>query len=570
MPLPAAVSPLLLAPSRREALSLMLGLGSGGWAHAATPTATALEVTVTLPTQRLLHATRPQLLGSNTPWEYGGEGLVDEAGQWRPGVMARAREWAPGMLRYPGGELADTYRWRDGVGADRAPVLAYEGQPLQRMVYGTPEFLETCEALGATPLIVLNMHQGSDAELARQAADWVRHVNGQGLRSRRTGQALPKVLDWELGNEPYLKDSKRPDGQPNPLFQRPEAYARRVNTVMAAMREADPGLRLGLPFALDTYSGRPWRPQSEPATVVGEQLGYADKLLAGLQRPQDVGFLALHHYMPLISGPSDATSVLHLLPSDEALYWGAVSGSEVLRRHLQTVAEFWSQHPRTARVPLPRLRVTEYNAFFTNSRAHGKELKQNSYIHSQAGALFVADLIRVLSQDPRVDAATQWSMVGNWQFGAIVAGASGALAPVRPVFHVMRLAGRLLQAGGQHLAPEVAVARTPRAGAQVGFAAPFPDMPLASASATRRGATVQLMLLNKDPQRPATVSVLLQGDRAAAASAEQLLASQPLAASDQPGGPALVASEARLVDGGQRVQWTLGPAAVGLLTLNLR
>jgi len=546
----------------------------GVWAAStltwAEPAPATLPVAIELHAQARLLPTNPKLLGSNTPWVYGSEGLLDDAGQWRPAMLARAREWSPPVLRYPGGEPADSYRWRQGVGpmAERPAVLAYEGQPLQRIVYGTQEFLETCEALGSTPLIVVNMHTGNDAEVARQAADWVRYTTGQTLISRKTGKPLPKVRDWELGNEPYLMDSRRADGRANPMFLRPAQFAQRVNLVMAAMREADPGLRIGLPFALDTLSGRPWRSGGEPATVVGDQLGYADKLLSRLDRPQDVSFLALHYYMPLVGAVSAES--LQRLPSDEALYWGAVAGSEVLRRHLTQVTDFWAQHPRTRGLPLPRLQVTEFNSFFTNGVVQGKEPRQNAYVATQAGALFVADLIRVMSGNAQVEAATQWSLNGNWVFGAIAAPTGSAPEPVRPVFQVMRLARALLAAGGQHVQLSVVAPTRPGATPQVGFAAPYPDMPLATALASRHGQTVQVMVINKDPSRSAAVTVALADAQARQATVEQLQSAGVFASPDTPQASSLVQPKVSVDREGRQAQWTLGPASVALLTLRLR
>jgi alpha-N-arabinofuranosidase len=557
---------------------------------APAPAAPLLPVTITVQADTPLQPTNPLLLGSNTPWVYGSEGLMDEAGRWRPGMMARAREWSPPVLRYMAGEPALHFRWRWGTGplATRPPVTTYEGQPPQRIVFGTQEFLETCEALGSVPLVQVNLYEGSDAAMAKEAADWVRYTNTPGLVSRPTGRPLPKVRYWELGNEPYIRDSRQADGRPNPEFFRPKDYARRVSTVMAAMRAADPTARLGIPFALDTLSGRPWRPGGEPSTVVGEQLGYAEAMLNGIERPQDLGFLALHYYMPQVG--DGGAEVLARLPPDQALYWGTVAGSETLRRHLQAVAQLWARHPRTAKLPLPALLITEYNAYFTNARRDGQEIPQSSYVATQAGALFVADLIRVLSEDPHVEAAMQWSLTGNWLFGAIKApngeaptatpdSATTAAAPVRPVFHVMRLARELLAAGSRHVPALVATERTGQATTpvghvtQVGQAAPFPDMPLATAVATRQGQTLRVMVINKDPARSAAVAIDLAGAQAAQAleaGVEQLHSPGVFAAPDSAAASTLQRPAVTKDRDGRRLRWTLEPASVALLTVQLQ
>ena len=372
---------------------------------------------------------------------------------------------------------------------------------------------------------------------------------------------------WELGNEPYVRDSRGPDGRANPEFFRPAQFARRLNAAMAAVRSADPSARIGIPFALDTLSGRSWRPHSEPATVVGEQLGYADRLLSALDRPQDVDFLSLHFYMPQVSG--DGPDLLALLPNDEALYWGGVAGSETLRRHLQTVAEFWAQHPRTRGIPLPRLLITEYNAFFTNARRNGKELVQNQYVATVAGALFVADLIRVMSQEQRIEAAMQWSLSGNWVFGAIQAMDGEGPPSVRPVFHVMRMARELLEPGGHHLAHEVRAPSTTQPAVQVGYAAPFPNMPLVTTVATRKDKTLRVLVINKDPARDASLSLDLDGAVARQVQVEQLRASKVFAFPGTSQAFEIANTSASSSADRRQLRWSQSPASVALVSVTL-
>ena len=559
----------LRAASQGAAAAAWPALGLATPAPAKAAGATPLPIGLRIQAQAALHPVNPQLVGSNTPWVYGSEGLMDADGQWHQGMANRARELAPTVLRYPG--VPDTHFWRQGLGplAQRPAVFAYPGQPFQKIVYGSQEFLEACEAVNAQPLIQVNMHQGSEADLARQAADWVRTLNVQGLVSRHTGKRLPKVTYWELGNEPYLMETRLDNGQPNPLFLRPEQFARRASVIMAAMKAVDPSIRLGLPFALDTYSGRPWRPDGqELATVVGPHLGWADKLLAGLERPQDLAFLAVHYYMPLITGPVNAQGLPVLMGSDERLYWGAAAGSETLRRHLGLVAEFWAQHPRTARLPLPRIGVTEYNSFFTNTRVKDREIPQNAYVMTQAGALFVADLLRVMALEPRIELATQWSLNGNWVFGAIPPVPGDALPPVRPVFHAMRLFRSLLRSG-QVVASQVTVASTQQAAQGVSFSAAWPGMPLAAAVATRDGDELQAIVIHKDPQRPGQVSLSLEGAGLRSATVEQV---QARAVFDSPGQPeaSQLVRPTVTVDAARRlVSWEMGPASFALVRLKL-
>ena len=547
--------------NRRQVLATSAAAAAGAALPSQAQSTGTHAIEVEVKVQDVLHAANPLLVGSNTPWVYGSEGLMDHDGQWRDGPANRAKELAPTVLRYPG--VPDTYHWKQGTGpaAQRKPVFTYPGQPFQKIFYGTIEFLEACEHVGAQPLIELNMHQGSDAELAQQAAEWVRFTNQQTHVSRLSGKPLPKVLYWELGNEPYVMERN------HPLYLKTEHFARRVNAVLAAIKAVDPSIKVGLPFALDTYSGRPWRPNSEIATVVGEHLGWGRKMLDGIERPQDLSFLAVHWYMPLITGATNAEGYPVALGSDEPLYWGAAAGSETLRRVPGLINELWRQHPKTAKLPLPRIGVTEYNSYFTATRIKDKEIRQNGYVMTQGGALFVADLLRMMAHEPQMELGAHWSLNGNWIFGAFEVLTQANPPPVRPAFHALKMFRRLL-AGGHIVASQVKVAATQKA-TGISFSAPWPNMPLASAVAARQGKTVQVVVINKDPARAGAIKLSLPGVQVQSAQVEQVHAK---ALFDSPGLPeasTLVRPEVQVDAKRGTVQWQMGPASYGLATLTL-
>ncbi|TDM04877.1 MAG: hypothetical protein C4K60_20775 [Ideonella sp. MAG2] len=448
--------------NRRQVLasSAAAGLSMASQAQGLGQHAIEVEVKV----QDVLHAANPLLVGSNTPWVYGSEGLMDHDGQWRDGPANRAKELAPTVLRYPG--VPDTYHWKQGIGpaAQRKPVFTYPGQPFQKIFYGTIEFLEACEHVGAQPLIELNMHQGSDAELAQQAAEWVRFTNQQTHVSRLSGKPLPKVLYWELGNEPYVMERN------HPLYLKTEHFARRVNAVLAAIKAVDPSIKVGLPFALDTYSGRPWRPNSEMATVVGEHLGWAKKMFDGI-------------------------------------------------------------------------------------------------VMTQGGALFVADLLRMMAHEPQMELGAHWSLNGNWIFGAFEVLTQANPPPVRPAFHALKMFRRLL-AGGHIVASQVKVDATQKA-TGISFSAPWPNMPLASAVAARQGKTVQVVVINKDPARAGAIKLSLPGVQVQSAQVEQAQAKALFDSPGQPEASTLVRPEVQVDAKRGTVQWQMGPASYGLATLTL-
>ncbi len=113
------------------------------------------------------------------------------------------------VLRWPGGCFADTYHWMDGIGPkkERPSMLnIWWGNVKEDNSFGTNEFLNMCEILGAEPYLSGNVGSGTPQELA----DWVKyttHPNGSSpmpeLRAKN-GRPNPwKVNYWGLGNEAW-------------------------------------------------------------------------------------------------------------------------------------------------------------------------------------------------------------------------------------------------------------------------------------------------------------------------------------------------------------------------------
>jgi alpha-L-arabinofuranosidase len=113
------------------------------------------------------------------------------------------------VLRWPGGCFADTYHWKDGIGPkkERPSMLnIWWGNVKEDNSFGTNEFLNMCEMLGAEPYLSGNVGSGTPQELA----DWVKyttHPNGSSPMPElrlKNGRANPwNVKFWGLGNEAW-------------------------------------------------------------------------------------------------------------------------------------------------------------------------------------------------------------------------------------------------------------------------------------------------------------------------------------------------------------------------------
>jgi alpha-L-arabinofuranosidase len=112
-------------------------------------------------------------------------------------------------LRWPGGCFADTYHWKDAIGPknERKPSenLSW-GNYREDNSFGTHEFLNLCELLGAEPYLAVNMNSGT----IREAVDWMQytnHPNGVSYLTdlrQKYGRSKPwHVTYWGIGNESW-------------------------------------------------------------------------------------------------------------------------------------------------------------------------------------------------------------------------------------------------------------------------------------------------------------------------------------------------------------------------------
>ncbi len=109
-------------------------------------------------------------------------------------------------MRWPGGCFADEYHWRDGIGPkkDRPKMVNTNwGGVVEDNSFGTNEFLNLCELLGAEPYICGNVGSGTVEEMSK----WIEYMTFDGespmtkLR-KENGRDKPwKVKFFGVGNE---------------------------------------------------------------------------------------------------------------------------------------------------------------------------------------------------------------------------------------------------------------------------------------------------------------------------------------------------------------------------------
>ena len=126
----------------------------------------------------------------------------------RNAVVAALKKIQVPVLRWPGGCFADQYHWMDGVGPrDQRPkrINTTWGGVVEDNHFGSHEFLDFCDQIGAAPYLSGNVGSGTVEELA----EWIEYLTAatnsvmSDLR-RKNGRAEPwKIPFVGVGNESW-------------------------------------------------------------------------------------------------------------------------------------------------------------------------------------------------------------------------------------------------------------------------------------------------------------------------------------------------------------------------------
>jgi len=125
----------------------------------------------------------------------------------RNDVLAALKRLNVPVLRWPGGCFADEYHWRDGIGPraqrPRRPNASWGG--VDTNAFGTHEFLDLCELLGADAYVNGNLGSGTPQEMM----EWIEYMTSDSDSSlanlrRQNGRAKPwKIPYFAVGNESW-------------------------------------------------------------------------------------------------------------------------------------------------------------------------------------------------------------------------------------------------------------------------------------------------------------------------------------------------------------------------------
>jgi alpha-N-arabinofuranosidase len=309
---------------------------------------------------------------------------VDEV---RADVFEKIKQVRPAFIRWPGGNVAQDYHWRWGVGPrDARPTwinLSWRDE-LEPSDFGTAEFIRLARNVGAEPSITVNVEgRGATAE---EAAAWVEYCNGPAtstygaMRARDGHPEAYRVTYWEIGNEIW--------GDWVRAHSDAATYARNLTRYAAVMRSVDPSIKI---------------------IAVGDNDMTWNRIV--LERAGDrFDYLAIHHYYGRRDMQGDLKKLLARPLHYEQFY--------------DEIAEFLRRLPRDHR---PKLAINEW----------GLDLPESQQ-YSIVAALYGARLMNVFERKSDLVAMSAVSdLVNGWPGGIIQASRHGVF--VTPIYLVNSL-----------------------------------------------------------------------------------------------------------------------------------
>jgi len=167
-----------------------------------------------------------------------------EKGGFRTDLLKAVAELKPPVIRWPGGCFSSSYQWKTGIGPQhkRLPHPREIWDDLDTYSFGTDEFVRMCRAVGAEPLIVVNIGSRSwnnDAEThdyTQDILDWIEYCNGPAdskwgkVRAANGSREPYNVKFWEIDNETWHTPARR--------------YAEEVLRLAPLMKKVDPSIKL--------------------------------------------------------------------------------------------------------------------------------------------------------------------------------------------------------------------------------------------------------------------------------------------------------------------------------------
>ena len=164
----------------------------------------------------------------------------------RNDVVAALKAIKVPNVRWPGGCFADEYHWRKGVGPRRPETLNPNwGGVIEPNTFGTHEFMDFLEQIGAEAYLSVNVGSGTPQE----AAEWLEYLTAAqptALAKERAANGRPapyKIAYLGIGNESWdCGGNMTPDYYVSQL----KVYSRFVRNFNPAQQEKEKMLKIAV------------------------------------------------------------------------------------------------------------------------------------------------------------------------------------------------------------------------------------------------------------------------------------------------------------------------------------
>jgi alpha-N-arabinofuranosidase len=432
-------------------------------------------------------------------------------GEVRRDVFEKIKALKPAFIRWPGGNVAQDYRWPWAVGPRDERFtwtnLSWKNEP-EPSDFGTDEFILFARAAGAEPSITVNV-EGRGATVA-EAAAWVEYCNGPatskyGAMRAANGHPAPfGVKLWEVGNEIW--------GNWVRGHSDAETYARNFNRYAKAMRAVDPSIKL---------------------IAVGDNNLNWDRTV--LQTAGDnIDYLAIHHYYGRREMANDPLNLM--------------ARPLFLERFYEQVEQLLHELVPGRQI---KLAINEWGLDLPVARQYSLE-----------SALYGARLMNVFERQGDLIAMSAVSdLVNGWPGGIIQANRQGLF--VAPIYLVNQLYSE--HRGDESLAVSVTgpTFNSSREGSNV----PTLDTVV---SRTADGKKIFIKAVNTSLTSALTTTIVVQGANPAVEAEIKTVSAPSLSDANYFGRPEAISVATAPVRSGQEFVVSLPKHSVSVITLDVR
>ncbi|MHB9133104.1 MAG: alpha-N-arabinofuranosidase [Armatimonadota bacterium] len=450
----------------------------------------------------------------------GAESSIPHDGGIRLDTVMALRRLALPVLRWPGGCFADNYHWRDGIGPreERPTRLNMWWLQGESNAFGTHEFMRFCRIIGTEPYLCANVGSGT----VEEARSWMEYCNARqdtALTRERAanGDGAPfNVKYWGVGNESWGCGGS----------MTPEHYADLYRQYATYMRQFGGEVTL---IACGSHQGIP---------------DWDERFLCGLKGMENlIDAVALHNYsgwgMPGIEYTDE--QYYHLLTAMECMDSHLTRAVQVCRAHsndrhqIKVIMDEWGTWFREATTERSLLQdSTMMDAVFTGLAFHT--------FHRHAADLIMTNMAQT---------------VNVLQALMLTEGPKLCLTPTYWVYDLYKP-----HRDGKTVTTELrGSTHTLTDGKHV---------PLCSASATVKGNTLAISLVNADLDAPCDVLITLPDTPGATVVSARVLTSPNVRDHNTPDQPDIITPRnLPVTPTPQGLTTTLPPHAVAMIEVSV-